>query len=373
MIAACQLAETVGVARACAALELPRASFYRHGRIGPPAPPKVRPTPARALTPQERIEILGLLNSEPFMDQPPRQVYATLLDRGHYVCSVRTLYRLLEDAGQVRERRDQLRHPTYQRPQLVATAPNQVWSWDITKLLGPAKWTYFYLYVLLDIFSRYVVGWTLALRESCQVAAQLIDEACQMQGIQPGQLTVHADRGGPMTSKSLALLFADLGITKSHSRPYVSDDNPYSEAHFKTMKYRPGFPDRFGSIEHGRDVLGPLFHWYNHEHHHTGLNLLTPASVHAGLAHAILEQRNAVLATAYSAHPERFVRKAPHAGVLPTAAWICPPNPIELAQPGLPGRSDSRSSILNDPGASTLGQLSSNAAPEPVFLEAAAH
>jgi putative transposase len=373
MAVARQLAETVGVAKACAALDVPRASYYRHGRIGPPAPPAPRPAPARALTSQERADILGTMNSETFMDQPPRQIYATLLDRGQYLCSIRTMYRLLEDAGQIRERRDQLRHPTYQRPQLVATAPNQVWSWDITKLLGPEKWTYFYLYVLLDIFSRYVVGWMLALRESSQLAVQLIEDACGMQGIQPGQLTVHADRGGPMVSKSLALLYADLGIIKSHSRPHVSDDNPYSEAHFKTIKYSPDFPGRFGSIEHGRAFFGPLFHWYNHLHHHTGLNLLTPAAVHGGQAHAILEQRNVVLANAYSAHPERFVRKPPHAGVLPSAVWICPPNPIELAQLGLPGRSESRSSILDHRGASSLGQLSLNEPLQPVSLELAAH
>jgi putative transposase len=368
-----ELGETVGVASACAALAVPRSSFYRCSSVRlPTSAAEPRPAPARALTAQERAAVVGVLNSERFMDQPPRQVYATLLDEGTYLCSVRSMYRLLEAEGQVRERRDQLRRPTYQRPELVATAPNQVWSWDITKLLGPEKWTYFYLYVILDIFSRYVVAWMVATREANELAKRLIEDACASQGIQPGQLTVHADNGPSMTAKSVALLLADLGVTKSHSRPHVSNDNPYSEAQFKTLKYRPGFPDRFGSIEHARFISHELFGWYNHHHHHSALGLLTPAAVHSGQADAILEQRNTTLAAAYAAHPERFVRRPPRAAEVPTAAWINPPRPIVLAQQAAPGRTQSRSSILDDPGASIVGQLSRNKPIERIPLELAA-
>jgi len=357
-----ELGETVGVASACVALDVPRSSFYRCSSVRPPTPAEQpRPTPARALTAQERADVVGVLNSERFMDQPPRQVYATLIDEGTYMCSVRTMYRVLEAEGQVRERRDQLRHPTYRRPELVATAPNQVWSWDITKLLGPEKWTYFYLYVILDIFSRYVVAWMVATREANELAGRLIEEACTTQGIQRGQLTIHADNGPSMTSKNVALKLADLGITKSHSRPHVSNDNPYSEAQFKTVKYHPGFPERCGSIEHARAASQEVFGWYNHHHHHVGLGLLTPAVVHSGQANLILERRNIVLANAYAAHRGRFVSKPPRAAEVPTAVWINPPRPIELAQQGDLGRPESRSSILDDPGASTVGRLSSNA------------
>jgi len=357
-----ELGETVGVASACAALNVPRSSFYRSSSARPPTQP--RPTPARALTAQERRDVVGVLNSERFMDQAPRQVYATLIDEGTYLCSVRTMYRILGAEGQIRERRDQLRHPTYQRPELVATAPNQVWSWDITKLLGPEKWTYFYLYVIIDIFSRYVVAWMVATREANELAKRLIEEACASQGIQPGQLTVHADNGPSMTSKNVALLLADLGITKSHSRPHVSDDNPYSEAQFRTVKYYPGFPERCGSIEHARAASQDVFGWYNHHHHHVGLRLLTPAMVHSGQANLILARRNVVLANAYTAHPERFVSKRPHAGELPAAVWINPPRPIEIAAQGVLHPPESRSSILDDPSASTGGCFSSNASLE---------
>jgi len=364
-----QLGEAVGMAKACAAVGVPRASFYRRSSGSRPAAvPRRRPAPARALAPQERADLVGVLNSERFMDLTPRQVYATLLDEGTYLCSVRTMYRVLEQAGATRERRDQLRHPTYRRPELVANAPNQIWSWDITKLLGPAKWTYFYLYVILDIFSRYVVAWMVATREAHELARRLIEDACTMQKIQFGQLTIHADRGSSMTSKSVALLLADLGVGKSHSRPHVSNDNPYSEAQFKTLKYRPAFPDRFGCIEHARDVSGGLFHWYNHEHHHTGLGLLTPAAVHSGQTNVIIAQRNVVLANAYAAHPERFVTKPPRAAEVPTAVWINPPRSIEVAQQGVLGRPESRSSILSDPGASPLGRSSPNLLPEQALV-----
>jgi len=379
MKAAVELSITVGKARACAALAVPRASFYRSFPVRPSLTPplKLRPSPTRALTEEERAGVVEVLNSDRFADLAPRQIYATLLDEGTYLCSVRTMYRILESLGQARERRDQLRHPTYHRPELVATAPNQIWSWDITKLLGPVKWTYFYLYVVLDIFSRYVVAFMVASRETSELAKQLIDEAFTMQGIQPGQLTVHSDRGSPMTSKTIAQFYADLGVTQSHSRPHVSDDNPYSEAQFKTFKYRPDFPDRFGSIQHARALSGDLIHWYNNVHYHTGIGLLTPAAVHYGQAKAIRQRRNEVLTRAYAAHPERFVIKAPSAPELAPVVWINPPRPIEIAEAALldrlPGRPDLRSSILAHPGASPLGQISSNDPCEPIPLGVVLH
>jgi putative transposase len=272
-----------------------------------------------------RQAVVDILHSERFVDRAPHEVYATLLDEGVYYCSIRTMYRILKENQEVRERRNQLRHPAYQKPELLATAPNQVWSWDITKLLGPVKWSYFYLYVILDIFSRYVVGWMVATRESATLAERLIKETCEKQGIQRGQLTIHADRGSSMKSKSVALLLADLGITKTHSRPYTSDDNPYSEAQFKTLKYRPEFPERFGAIEDARSFCQAFFPWYNEEHRHTGIGLLTPEVVHYGRAEAVLKARKEVLHAAYQKHPERFVRKEPSPQPLPEAAWINPP------------------------------------------------
>jgi putative transposase len=235
------------------------------------------------------------------------------------------MYRLLDAEGENGERRDQLIHPPYRKPELLATGPNQLWSWDITKLRGPVKWSFYYLYVILDVFSRYVTGWMIAYRETAGLASQLIEHSCEKQQIIPGQLTLHADRGSSMTSKSLALLLADLGVVKTHSRPHVSDDNPFSEAHFKTMKYRPGYPDRFGSIQDARHFCQEFFAWYNHQHHHSGLNLLTPANVHYGQAAQVISQRQAVLDIAYQQHPERFVRRPPTHPSLPEAVWINPP------------------------------------------------
>ena len=240
------------------------------------------PIPSWTLSPEERQKVLDLLHTDRFVDQSPREVYATLLDEGTYLCSVRSMYRVLDEQGEVRERRDQLRHPVYQPPELLATGPNQVWSWDITKLKGPVKWTYYYLYVLLDIFSRYVVGWMVAHREQASLARKLIEETCEKQTIEPGQLLVHSDRGPSMSSKPVALLLADLGVTKSHSRPHVSNDNPYSESQFKTLKYRPEFPERFGSMEDARGFCQTFFPWYNTEHHHSGIGFLTPEQVHYG-------------------------------------------------------------------------------------------
>ncbi len=314
----------MGTVAACNALDIARPTYYRRLDTREENATS-RPAPPRTLSANERQEVLEVLHSERFVDQAPAEVYATLLDEGVYHCSVRTMYGVLEDAGEVRERRDQARHPHYQAPELLATAPNQVWSWDITKLLGPVKWTYFYLYVILDIFSRYVVGWMIAPHESSALAKRLITETCEKQNVQPGQLTIHADRGASMKSKPVALMLADLGVTKTHSRPHVSDDNPYSESQFKTLKYRPNFPDRFGSIQDARAFCQGFFAWYNYEHHHTGIGLLTPEMVHYGKAKAVINQRRIVLASAFEAHPERFVSGLPTPTPLPEAAWINKP------------------------------------------------
>jgi putative transposase len=321
-----ELAVEVGTSAACQALSMPRASYYRDGRKAS-APPVAawRPSPARALRPAEREAVLAHLHGERFQDRSPAAVYATLLDEGEYLCSIRSMYRLLQRRGESRERRNQLIHPPYKKPELLASTPNQLWSWDITKLLGPEKWTYFYLYVILDVFSRYVTGWMVAMRESAELAKRLIEESCAKQNIRPGQLTLHADRGTSMSSKPVAFLLADLGVTKTHSRPHVSDDNPYSESQFRTMKYRPEFPDRFGCIQDSRAFCQRFFRWYNQEHRHSGLCLLTPAMVHYGQAENILRQRQEVLDVAYQRHPERFVRSAPKPPVLPSEVWINKP------------------------------------------------
>lgn len=316
------LGPRLGVAPTCKAIGLPRGTYYR--ALCPRVEPKMRMS-ARALVPAERRAVLEVLHEPRFIDLPPSQVYATLLDEGEYVCSERTMYRILAENREARERRDVLRHPSYAAPELLATQPNELWSWDITKLLGPSKWTYYSLYTILDVFSRYVVGWMVAYRELASLAERLIEETCKRQGIEPGQLTLHADRGSSMTSKPVALLLADLGVTKTHSRPHVSNDNPYSESHFKTLKYRPEFPERFTSIEQARSVSVDLFRWYNHEHHHSGLGLLTPYDVHHGLANEKIDRRTAVLLQAYVAHPERFPRGVPQAPALPKEVWINKP------------------------------------------------
>jgi putative transposase len=287
------------------------------------------------LSSEERHAVLETLHSDRFVDQAPATIYATLLDEGRYHCSIRTLYRILEEQAEVRERRNQLRHPVYQKPELLATAPNQVWSWDITKLLGPVTWSYFYLYVILDIFSRYVVGWMLAPAESATLAQRLITDTCLKQQIEPGQLTLHADRGSSMTSKPVAWLLADLGVTKTHSRPSTSDDNPFSEAQFKTLKYRPDFPARFGSLEEARAFCQRFFTWYNGEHRHAGIGLMPPAAVHEGRAELMRTARQQVLMIAYAAHPERFVSKPPQPPRLPHAVWINPPTKQSTAQDGV--------------------------------------
>jgi len=334
--------KSVGVQAACAALIVPRSSLYRAR-----APHAVRSRPkisVRALSQVEKIKVREELNSERFQDRSPREVYSTLMDEGRYLCSWRSMYRILAENNEVRERRDQLRHPNYTKPELLATSPNQLWSWDITKLLGPSKWTYFYLYVILDVYSRYVVGWMIAERESSALAEELISQTCARQGIERGQLTIHADRGSAMTSKPVAFLLADLGVTKTHSRPHVSNDNPYSEAQFKTMKYRPDYPTRFGCLQDARAWAATFFDWYNREHHHTGLALLTPADVHFHRTEDVQQKRQAVLQAAYKKTPERFVKGVPHPIQLPKAVWINPPTSTNTALIEHPTRNENENS-----------------------------
>jgi putative transposase len=327
MEAVMETGSKVGVASACSALGVPRATFYRRKKPKPAETAIARKQP-RALTTEERQEVLSLLHEPRFVDLAPPQVHAMLLDERKWYCSLRTMYRILDENSQVRERRDQLRHPTYKKPELLATQPNEVWTWDITKLLGPAKWTYFYLYVILDIFSRYVVGWTVASRECSAVAQALIEQSCKRQAIAPGHLTLHADRGSPMVSKPVAFLLADLAVTKSHSRPHVSDDNPFSEAQFKTLKYRPDFPERFGSQEHARTHSHDFFEWYNKEHRHGGIGYFTPHDMHYGLAQAKRDARIDVLKAAFHAHPERFPHGLPTLPGLHEAVWINKPQDV---------------------------------------------
>jgi putative transposase len=325
------VAPDLGATQACRALGISRATLYR--RRWPPTP-RVRPPrarPPRALSDAERQTVRVVLDSERFCDTAPAEVVATLLDEGTYLASERTMYRLLAQAGQTGERRNQLTHPRHARPELLATQPNELWSWDITRLLGPATWTYYYLYVILDIFSRYVVGWTVAHAEQAALAERLLAATCAKQQILPGTLTVHADRGSSMTSKPVAFLLADLGVTKTHARPHVSNDNPYSESQFKTLKYRPGFPDRFGSIHDARAFCQQFFGWYNAGHRHSGIAMMTPEAVHYGHAAQLHQARARVLATAYAVHPERFVRRPPAPRPLPTAVWINPPESTQEA------------------------------------------
>jgi putative transposase len=324
-----ELAPAVGVAAACRVVGRPRASHYRRHRVsakpaahGPPTPPRAQP---RALSEVERQRVRDVLHEPRFVDKAPAQVYAELLDEGVYVASESTMYRVLAEDEEVRERRRQATHPAHVKPELVATEANQCWSWDITKLLGPAKWTYYYLYVIIDIYSRYVPGWLLAPNESSELAKQLIDDSVAKQGITRDQLTLHADRGPSMASKPVAHLLADLGVTKSHSRPHTSNDNPFSEAQFKTLKYRPDFPDRFGSIADARAFCRPFFVYYNTVHRHSGIGLMTPSDVHYGRGEQVRAARASVLDGAYAANPERFVRKPPEPPALPDAVWINKP------------------------------------------------
>jgi len=329
MIATEALASDVGVHKACDALGVPRASFYRQRqRQVEPAREVtvVKRSSPRALTEAERADVRQTLYSDRFMDKSPYQIYASLLDDGQYLCSVRTMYRVLGEDKASRERRNQLRRPNYKKPELLATVPNQVWSWDITKLKGPEKWTYYYLYVILDIFSRYVVGWMLAHREQAELATKLIRETVNKQGVCEDELIIHSDRGPSMTSHSVTQLLISLGVTKSHSRPHVSNDNPFSESQFKTMKYRPEFPDRFGCYEDGLSFCRHFFEWYNDEHYHSGIGYVTPASLHYGEASFVVASRGQILQSAYATHPERFVNGIPQPPQLPSAVWINPPS-----------------------------------------------
>ncbi len=326
------LAAVTSTARACVLLGRSRATMHRHAQppvLGPPAP---RPSPPNELSPAERQQVLTLLRSEEYCDLAPAQVWARLLDDGVYLCSIRTMYRLLAVAGENRERRRQRTHPAKKKPELMANHPNAVWSWDITKLRSATRGKYFELYVIIDIFSRYVVGWMVAEAETGELAKDFIEGVYLEQGITKGQLSLHADRGTSMTSKPVSQLLVDLGVDRSHSRPHVSNDNPYSEANFKTLKYCPAFPASFGCIEDARAFCKAFFDYYNHDHRHSGIGLHTPASVHYGTANEIREQRAKVLDTAFAANPDRFRGRRPSPPKLPTVAWINDPSREALIQ-----------------------------------------
>lgn len=328
MDAALTLSYNIGKKPSCKAFSIPRASFYRH--LSSEIHEKQTRLPPLALKPDEQETVLDLLHSEKYQDQAPYQVYASLLDNGEYYCSIRTMYRLLHKAhGAVPDRRQQVSRPKYEKPELLATKPNQIWSWDITKLKSHVKWTYFYLYVIMDIFSRYVVGWMVAHREQTALAKRLIQQSCQKQNILPDQLGLHADRGSSMKSKGVAQLLVDLGINKTHSRPHVSNDNPYSESQFKTLKYCPKFPNSFGCIEDARDFCKDFFAYYNKEHHHSGIGLVTPEQLHYGIANDVYDQRRKTLEKAYLKNPSRFKGKIPMPPALPEAAWINKPKQKE--------------------------------------------
>lgn len=320
----------LGTKALCEALELPRTTFYRSSKPKTSIPSPIR-SPRRLSDDEERC-VLDILHSERFRDLAPAEISAMLLDGGAYHCSERTMYRILARHGESVQRRQSMpRH--YARPELLATRPDELWSWDITKLKGPEKWTYFYLYKILDVFSRYIVGWMVAPRESAALAEGLIADTCLKQNIVPGQLTIHADRGSSMTSATVGQLLADLGVTKTHSRPHVSNDNPYSESEFKTLKYRPDFPECFGSLAHSRLFIKAFVTWYNTEHRHSGIAMVTPEQVHYGYHQKILDDRTRILTQAYHAHPERFVSGLPKVRQVPEQVWINKPNFKEQEKP----------------------------------------
>lgn len=332
--AICELVAVVGVRQACETLGETQARWYRRHRQSPapPRPQRTPPTQPRALSDEERAEVLEVLHDPDHVDEAPATVYAKLLDEGRYLASVPTMYRILRSQGEVRERRRQATHPAHKKPELLAAEPNQVWSWDISKLAGPAKWTWFYLFVIIDIYSRYVPGWMLAHTENAELAKALVSETLRRHGIDRDALTLHSDRGSPMTAKPFVFMLADLGVTKSYSRPHTSNDNPYSEAAFRTVKYRPDYPDRFGSFEDAQAWCGRFFRWYNDEHRHSGIGFHTPADVHHGRAEAVREKRGIVLSAAYDLHQERFVRKPPEPPALPTTTWINQPKEPHTTQ-----------------------------------------
>lgn len=321
----------VGIFRACAAIELPRSTWYRWNDARPAVMRHVtvRRIPSNALSTEERQSVLDVLHEPRFVDMPPLEIYETLLREHIYLCSERTMYRILKSNQEVRERRNQARRPVYTKPELIATGANQVWTWDITKLKGPTKGTWFCLYTIMDIFTRYVVGWMLAENESAILAKHLIAETLVKQDIQSGQLTIHADRGASMKSNEVEQLLKDKGVTKSHNRPHTSNDNPFSESQFKTTKYHPGYPERFESVDHACEYLKKFLAWYNNEHHHTGIERLTPSELHHGKAEQVLAATLKVKTDAFNAHPARFNNKPPKAKKLPTAVYINPPKPEE--------------------------------------------
>jgi putative transposase len=326
----------LGLRRACAAIGYSRATWHRHRKPTQRQNwPRAKFCCAMKLSPEERAGFLHTAHSPEFVDKSPPQIYFSLLDAGCYICSIRTMYRILADEGELKERRNQLSRPRYRRPELLATGPNQLWSWDITKLRGPGKGTYFFLYVVIDVYSRYVVGWLVAFRESEELAARLLESTFAKHDIQPGQLTVHADRGACMTSNSIVTLLEQLQVHRTHSRPCVSDDNPYSEAHFRTLKYRPDYPDRFGSLEDARAYARELFAWYNHEHYHSGICWLRPYELHYGHAERILATRHNTLMSFYRLTPERFRRGPPRLYQLPRQVWINQPYRTESTQADL--------------------------------------
>lgn len=326
-----ELSAHTGVSAACQQLEVPRGWYYRRqaeaGRAGTQKPPPQasRPRSAHALSEAEKEQVRAVLNSERFMDQAPREVYATLLDEGQYLCHWRTMYRVLAEHQEVRERRNLRQHPAYSQPQLRATGPNQVWSWDITRLPGVATRTFYYLYLILDIYSRYIVGWMVVEQESAALAREFVAITCGKQQIAPEQLTLHSDRGSPMRAQTMAELLSKLGVAKSHSRPYTPNDNPYSEAQFKTLKEQPDYPGQFASLAEARQWTRTFVDWYNHDHHHVGLGLMTPAVVHHGQAEQVRIRRQQVLDAAYARHPERFKNGPPQAAGAPPEVWINPP------------------------------------------------
>jgi putative transposase len=342
------LSSELGEREACAQLGHPRASFRRRHELAPRPSRQQQRYQARkvareqqreqrarrrsslALGTAERQGILDAVHEPRFVDRSVPHIYATLLDEGTYHGSMSTIYRVLHSVGEVGERRDQASRPAHVKPELCATAPRRVWSWDITKLHGPHKWTYYYLYVIIDIYSRYVVGWMVADRESSELARLLLSETITKERVDPGTLTLHSDRGSSMTSKPVAFLLADLGVTKSHSRPHVSDDNPHIESFFKTTKYQPEFPATFTNIVEAREFVRIFIAWYNTQHRHSALALLTPSDVHHGRAQQRLEQRQRIMETAYATHPERFVRGKPQVRQLSPASYIN--RPIAIAE-----------------------------------------
>lgn len=350
----------------CAALNVPRSTVHRRRRPRPLVR-KPRPTPQRALTTTERTAVLEELHSDRFVDSAPAEVVYTLLAEGKYLASERTMYRILDDNEEVRERRAQLVHPEHQRPQLMAKAPKQAWSWDITQLRTMEKWVYLYLYVVLDIFSRAVVGWMVAEKQTAGLAARLIDETCAKHDVRPGTLVLHADRGTQMTSKTLAQLLADLDVARSHSRPQVSNDNPFSESQFKTLKYHPSFPGKFSNLDEARAFCRKFFDWYNNEHRHSGIAFLTPNEVHEGRGDEVLAHRHAVKMAAFAAHPERFTRGAPRRETAPAAVFINPPSAgaasAEASSPLPPSSSSSPSGTKRSEVGATTTRMAAASRP----------